>query len=198
MAKNSAEGKVSLRKDGDRAGQEASGRMNIGQLAKEFGLSRSTLLYYDAIGLLEPSGRSRANYRYYTQKDTQRLRLICMYRQIGLSMTAIAEILGAPQSGIRDILEKRLCELGKEISRLREQQRVIIHMLADKSLRQRIPFLDKESWITILKAAGLDDEAMHKWHREFERFSPQLHQEFLEGLGISAEEIGQIRVWFQG
>ncbi len=34
----------------------------IGQIGKRFGLPRSTLLYYDAIGLLSPSRRSDANY----------------------------------------------------------------------------------------------------------------------------------------
>ena len=179
------------------ATRKKSDGMSIGQLAGQFGLSRSTLLYYDSIGLLKPSGRSRANYRHYTQQDCRRLQLICMYRQIGLSMAAIAEILNAPQSGVQDILEKRLCELGKEISALREQQQVIIRMLADKSLRQRIPFMDKESWVALLRATGLDDITMDKWHREFEKFSPRLHREFLEGLGISGEEITRIREWYK-
>jgi DNA-binding transcriptional MerR regulator len=100
--------------------------LSIGEIAKQYGLSRSTLLYYDAIGLLRPSGRSGSNYRRYTGEDSRRLRLICMYRQVGLSMAAIGKILESPQSGVRDILEKRLLELGKEISGLREQQHVII------------------------------------------------------------------------
>jgi len=35
------------------------------QLAGRFGLSRSTLLYYDSIGLLSPSERTASNYRLY-------------------------------------------------------------------------------------------------------------------------------------
>ena len=45
----------------------------VGHLARSFGLSRSTLLYYDSIGLCKPSGRSAANYRTYTEKDRERL-----------------------------------------------------------------------------------------------------------------------------
>src|SRR5574344_1987818 len=45
----------------------------IGQIAKRFALSRSTLLYYDTIGLLSPSGRSQANYRLYTDNDVRRM-----------------------------------------------------------------------------------------------------------------------------
>ena len=170
-----------------------SATMTIGQLAKQVGLSRSTLLYYDSIGLLQPSERSRSNYRRYTPEDGKRLQLIRMYRQVGLSMASIREIIESPQSGARDILEKRLLTLGKEISGLREQQHVIIRMLGDSSLRERIPFMDKERWITLLRAIGLDDEGMVTWHQEFEKLSPLLHQEFLEGLGIPGEEIKQIR-----
>jgi hypothetical protein len=40
--------------------------LTIGRLAERFGLSRSTLLYYDSIELLSPSARSDANYRLYS------------------------------------------------------------------------------------------------------------------------------------
>jgi hypothetical protein len=53
--------------------------------------------------------------------------------------------------------------------------------------------MDKENWVSLLRAAGLDDEAMGKWHAEFEKLSPLLHQEFLEGLGIPNTEIPLIR-----
>jgi hypothetical protein len=55
--------------------------------------------------------------------------------------------------------------------------------------------MDKERWIALLRAIGLDDEGMAEWHQEFERLSPALHQEFLEGLGIAAKEIELIRQW---
>ena len=48
----------------------------VGQLAKLFGLSRSTLLYYDEIGLLSPSARSASNYRLYSEADIRRVRII--------------------------------------------------------------------------------------------------------------------------
>ena len=178
--------------------QTGESDLSVGQLAKRFGLSRSTLLYYDSIGLLHPSGRSEANYRQYTQEDGRRLQLICMYRQIGLSMASIGKILDSPQSGIRAVLETRLLDLSEEIGRLREQQHIIIRMLGDVPPAGRLPVMDKENWVTLLRATGLDDQAMERWHKEFERLSPQLHQEFLQGLGIGSEEIEQIRAWARG
>ncbi len=55
--------------------------MTIGELSRKFELSRSTLRYYDRIGLLPPSGSTAANYRIYTEKDVQRLEKICLYRK---------------------------------------------------------------------------------------------------------------------
>ncbi|HPL64029.1 MAG TPA: hypothetical protein PK587_09720 [Syntrophales bacterium] len=82
-----------------------------------------------------------------------------------LSLASIAEILRAPESGARIILERRLAELGKEISRIREQQHVIVRMLQDESLRDRMPVLDRKGWTSILRAAGLDEKGMRKWHK---------------------------------
>ncbi|MCP3961623.1 MAG: MerR family transcriptional regulator, partial [bacterium] len=60
--------------------------LTISQVAARFGLSRSTLLYYDSIGLLSPSLRSRANYRLYSPADVERMELIDLYRQAGLAL----------------------------------------------------------------------------------------------------------------
>ena len=65
----------------------------IGNLVKEFQLSRSTLLYYDKIGLLKPSQRTESDYRLYSEQDFNRMSKIAMYKKAGLSLEAIAEWL---------------------------------------------------------------------------------------------------------
>ena len=62
----------------------------VTELARQFGLSRSTLLYYDRIGLLSPSERSRANYRRYSASDRERLATICSLRRTGLDIGGIS------------------------------------------------------------------------------------------------------------
>ena len=54
--------------------------MTIGKLSKVFGFSRSTLLYYDKIGLIRPSARSKSGYRLYNDKDVSRLEQIIILR----------------------------------------------------------------------------------------------------------------------
>jgi len=75
----------------------------ITTLAKASGLSRSTLLYYDRIGLLCPSGRSAAGYRLYSARDKERLALICSYRQAGLALEAPEPALVGPVVAREDV-----------------------------------------------------------------------------------------------
>jgi len=164
-------------------------------LGERFGLSRSTLLYYDSIGLLRPSGRSPANYRLYTEADCARLDQIRRYREAGLSLAEIRRILDEPGDGTAAILERRLERLNREIGALREQQRIVVRLLRNREALRRARALDKQGWIDVLRATGLSDEDMRRWHVEFERMSPQGHRDFLESLGIDSAEVDAIRDW---
>jgi MerR family transcriptional regulator, thiopeptide resistance regulator len=55
--------------------------------------------------------------------------------------------------------------------------------------------INKERWVEIMRAAGLNEKDMRNWHIQFEKMEPEAHQEFLESLGINATEIQQIREW---
>ena len=168
---------------------------SVGRLAKRFGLSRSTLLYYDRIGLFSPSGRSGARYRVYGEREVKRLEAICRYREAGLSLERIGQLLEGATGRVADLLEGHLDQLNLEIERLREQQRVIVRLLANPKKLRGARAIDKDRWVAILRAAGLDDAAMHRWHMEFERMAPKAHQDFLESLGIPPSETAAIRSW---
>lgn len=172
---------------------KAEAGCGISTLARRFGLSRSTLLYYDRIGLLRPSGRSPANYRIYGAADQRRLAQICTLRRTGMSLGQIAGVLTASDHKIARALKRRLEALNREIQVLRAQQQVIVELLQDKSLLAGTRVMDKRRWVALLRGAGLDDAAMWQWHVAFERMSPEAHQDFLEALGIGADEIAQIR-----
>ena len=106
--------------------------ITVGQLAKQVGLSRSTLLYYDRLGLLHPGNRSRGDYRLYDRDDLRRLRRICLYRNMGLPLKEIAQLLGREGdegSPSADILERHLGFLESQIESLQHQQRQVIKLL---------------------------------------------------------------------
>jgi MerR family transcriptional regulator, thiopeptide resistance regulator len=166
--------------------------MFITEIARRFGLSRSTLLYYDRIGLLTPSGRSKTGYRIYSSRDQETLAAICSYRQAGLTIEDIRRIL--PLENIDgDVLKRRIRELGEEIHTLKTQQHLLGKMLQVQSLGELPVSIDKQAWIEMLHAAGMDDAAMTRWHMEFERRSPKAHHWFLLELGVSEDEALLIR-----
>jgi len=168
---------------------------SISQLAGKFGLSRGTLLHYDAKGLLKPMTRADNNYRVYGADAVKRLARICTYRDAGLTLDEIAKLLKNPTNGAAQIMEKRLESLNDEIARLRAQQRVLIHLLRDRKLLRRTRTMDKDMWVDLLRKTGLSEEEMDQWHIQFEKTSPQSHQDFLEWLGIPPDHIKSIRKW---
>ena len=165
----------------------------IGKLARQHQLSRSTLLYYDRIGLLRPSARSPSGYRIYTEADAERLRLICRYREAGIGLAVIGSMLDAGDSVVVGALQDRLRELNDEIAGLRRQQHFIVTLLRHAAVSDSPAVMTKARWTALLRAAGMDDEAMMRWHAEFEGMAPDAHDHFLQSLGISAKEIAFIR-----
>lgn len=168
---------------------------SISQLAKKFGLSRSTLLHYDSIGILKPATRTDANYRIYTDKDYDRLQRICSLRRTGISLEHIREIIDSDNTAVVGILQKRIDQINSEIQNLRCQQNVIVKLLGDEGLSKSTRIITKDMWVALLASAGLDEKGMRQWHMEFEQSMPEGHQDFLESLGLCAEEISNIRKW---
>jgi len=162
--------------------------LSIGQLARRCGISRSTLLYYEAQGLLIPS-RTAAGYRRYSEADTERAEQIRSWRATGMDIPAIATLLRDGEHA--GPIERRLQEIAADIARLCEQRDVLLRVLG----RQPAAGIDKAGWKALLRAAGLDDAAMERWHALFEQQAPQAHESFLRSLGLEAAEIEHIRSW---
>lgn len=167
----------------------------ISKIARLFSLSRSTLLYYDRIGLLPASGRTSSRYRVYTEADVKRLERICSLRRTSLSIEDIRSIVSSEDEPIADILEKRLQEIGREIQVLQARQDLLSAMLKGTVADRGRSGVDKQMWVEMLEAAGMDEKAMDRWHSEFESRAPEAHHAFLLSLGISEEEALAIRQW---
>lgn len=170
--------------------------ITVTELAQRCGLSRTALLYYESIGLMPPPQRSGGNYRSYAEADVLRLRQIRAWRDAGLKLDDIRQLLNVrsdrPATGAGAVLRRRLLELDAEITRLRGHQQAILKLLEHKALGRR-KMISKEKWVSIMKGCGFTAEQMTRWHAEFERAAPTEHQEFLEFLHIPVEEIKTIR-----
>jgi len=81
----------------------------LGNLA---GISTRTLRYYDEIGILKPARINSSGYRIYGQIEVNRLQQILFYRELGISLDQIKEIVTSPSfngaNALREHREKLL------------------------------------------------------------------------------------------
>jgi DNA-binding transcriptional MerR regulator len=169
--------------------------LTVSRFARVCGLSRSTVLYYESIGLLRKPPRSAGNYRSYGEQDVARLREIWAYRNAGLTLADIKELLDRKDTNTTAILKRRMLEIDDEIEQMRRHQQAILRLLNTKTALRREKMITKDRWVAIMRSAGFSEDDMHRWHAEFEKSAPAEHQEFLEFLHIPVEEIRQIREW---
>ena len=118
-----------------------------------------------------------------------------MFRGAGLALADVQKLLSGSAAPSVEILEKRLQELEGQILLLRGQQHAIVALLKEMNSGTYGPIVDKNMWVKILEAAGMDESAMAKWHAEFESRAPKAHFDFLLSLGIPDDEARQIQEW---
>ena len=108
--------------------------MRIAELARQTGLSRATLRYYEDEGLLRPVDRTPAGYRLYSQDAVQRVGFIQRAKALGLTLHEIQQLTNEPADAsveharLRHALvhklgdtDRRIAELETLRSELREQ-----------------------------------------------------------------------------
>jgi DNA-binding transcriptional MerR regulator len=94
---------------------------SIQDIARSAGTTSRTLRHYGQIGLLEPSRVGGNGYRYYDEKALVRLQRILLLRELGLGLSAIAEVLDGQQDSAAalrthlKLLEQERRRIGRQI-----------------------------------------------------------------------------------
>ena len=83
----------------------------VNRLAQISGVSKRTLRYYDEIGLLRPERVNPNGYRIYGQMQVDLLQQILFYRELGLPLEEIREIIKNPGFDREKALEDHLTAL---------------------------------------------------------------------------------------
>ncbi|NLI92845.1 MAG: MerR family transcriptional regulator [Peptococcaceae bacterium] len=116
----------------------------VHKLSQIAGISTRTLRYYDELGILKPARINSSGYRIYGQAEVNRLQHILFYRELGLSLDKIKEILTASSfDGISALQEHHVKLLEK-----RGQLDILIKNV-EKTIAQaegRITMSDKEKF----------------------------------------------------
>jgi DNA-binding transcriptional MerR regulator len=79
----------------------------IGELARRFDLTHRTLRFYESRGLLHPARRGSS--RVYGVKDVERLAAIVKAKKLGLTLTAIGQMLRDADSAQTLRLSRETC-----------------------------------------------------------------------------------------
>ncbi|NOU67368.1 MerR family transcriptional regulator [Paenibacillus sp. LMG 31461] len=80
----------------------------VQHLGKLAGISTRTLRYYDEIELLMPARINSSGYRIYGQNEVDRLQQILFYRELGIPLEQIKDIMSSPTyDGTRALMDHR-------------------------------------------------------------------------------------------
>ncbi|WP_407331944.1 Zn(2+)-responsive transcriptional regulator [Enterovibrio sp. 27052020O] len=111
--------------------------LQIGQLAKQAGVSGDTLRFYEKVGLLKPTSRNESGYRLYNEDALSRVHFIMKAKRLGLTLDDIQEMLEirleASQHScaeVKGITQKKLDEIDQKIAEL-TQIRVALKKIND-------------------------------------------------------------------
>lgn len=78
----------------------------VQKLSRLAGISTRTLRFYDEIGVLKPARINSSGYRIYGQGEVDRLQQILFYRELGVSLDSIKQILSDPSFNGTQALKK--------------------------------------------------------------------------------------------
>jgi len=163
----------------------------ISQIGDMFSISRSTLLYYDSIGLLRAAQRSPAGYRLYSDEDKSQLEKIRQLRDLGIPLQRVSQYLAAKAEGGTAILVQRIFAINEQIGTLREQQRQVLALLeAQGTLRGAMKNPNAQTHLAA--QLGITPENYRQVHWIFEKAAPESHRRFLGFLGFSDLQIREL------
>ncbi|TDL66706.1 MerR family transcriptional regulator [Rhodococcus qingshengii] len=128
----------------------------IQKLSSLAGVSTRTLRYYDEIGILKPARINSSGYRIYGQEEVNTLQQILFYRELGVGLDSIKEIVTAPSfDGAKALREHR-----EKLLEKREQLDLLIANV-DKTIalkEGRITMSNKEKFEGFKKKMVEDNE----------------------------------------
>ena len=169
----------------------ASMDYTVQKLGKMAGISTRTLRYYDEIGILKPARINSSGYRIYSQSQVDRLQQILFYRELGVSLESIKNILTEPMfDGAKALREHREKLVGK-----REQLDLLISNV-DKTIaltEGRITTMEDKEKFEGFKQKLVDDNEKQYGEEIYEKYGEEAVKKSNNKVqGMTQEQYDQV------
>lgn len=109
--------------------------MNIGEASAASGVTAKMIRYYESIGLLQAVKRTVKGYRSYSDKDVHILRFIRRCRELGFTMSEIAELLalwqdsGRKSAEVKKLAQAHVHDLQTKVFALQQMVQTLSHLI---------------------------------------------------------------------
>ncbi len=109
--------------------------LTIGQLAKQAGVNRETVRYYERRRLLSRPSRSISGYRVFSDDAVRRLRFIRHAKMLGFSLNEIRELLALRVDSIDECdrvrvrTQAKLADIDNKIQLLRQMKAALTRLV---------------------------------------------------------------------
>lgn len=111
--------------------------LKIDDVAKETGLTKRTIRYYEEIGLIPPPERSEGGVRLYTEKDIQRLNHVLTAKKVlGFSLQELLQFIQISES--IELNRKGFCSVEDQSEQLSKMKSV------QKELTEQLEMIDRK------------------------------------------------------
>lgn len=104
--------------------------LTVKQLARIANITPRTIRYYSQIGLLKPSVVHANGYRNYSQSDILRLQQILFYKELGMPLSEISDLLDKPGFDPIEALARHKISINKKIDQYQTLIRTIDETIA--------------------------------------------------------------------
>ena len=151
--------------------------VSIAKACDLVGIARSTLLYYERIGIISPARNPENGYREYSQQDLHALVLIRQLKKAGFKLSEAHKIM-------QGSLDPQLI-----LSRYQSLQADIREKMMAKEIVKSLLALTKGS----VPEDNSDWNPAGRWHAELEKIAGEAHAEWLTKLGFDEKDQIYIR-----
>lgn len=148
---------------------------SIGEAAEILNVTTRTLRHWDQVGLLVPGWRTWADHRLYTDADMERALQILVYREAGLRLGEIGELIDAP---------------GTAAEKLRRQRGVLVDKIGQlhRMIRAVDELLQEGKDMDINDKISHFEEARRRWGD-----TPEWAQSQEASANMGADEVAEVR-----